>query len=794
MDRLFLDDVFVQVVIPQEPQVADLTLNVRMIVWEELGIFDPAEDYVDVAGTFNNWGETPLVLTALNDDDLTYTITIPELEVGETFFFKFRINGSWDDDTAEFPFGGPPREVVLQDSNNTYSYWYNDDLPIVLYELTLLANPENGGNVEGAGNYQSGEQVLLTAIPFEGDESEPGFNPENTAILIDYTAGFESLPPIINDELTRGASFDGRYVYIVSRKNGNFIYVWDSDNPSSEHFSLDFGGVVEGGTWDISDVQVSGTYIYATNMVMHVGEVSKVYRWNGVNDSNPEVILEFTLPDHNIRLGDALSIVGTPPENGKIIMSNFAWPSNASEFFVWNFDQGNITNEIWPIDPENALRLGQYGRINAIDGEPDLYVLSGAEMGIGLINSSGELIFDTSEDIIQFRSYDPNIFEYNGARYLSYTVNREWENQGVFFEVVDISEGTDNLDALQNLTAGNINDKKVHVHSFGPANPVMWVGACNSVRFSNHGNPRILAFSLLSGFLVTEFSADPVEPGYEFINWTDPENNIVNTEAQFTYTMPDYDITLTANFEPIIVEPEVFTLSITVSPENSGTTTGAGEYLAGEQVNITAIANEGYEFVEWTNQDGNIISTMDEYSFAMPEENLEIFANFIEPEPEYFNLILLVNPEDSGVITGEGEYEAGEMVNVTATANEGYIFINWTDIEGFEVNANSSFDFQMPQENKTLVANFDLENIFDEIMPLGLKIYPNPTSDIVKISSDQQIQKIFVMDIFGKVVYSNQTVYDFYLDFNTGQLATGSYFIQIHFENFIIKRALQVLR
>ena len=148
MDRLLLDDVFIVVKTEgdDDDPVADLTLNVRMVVWADLGDFDPDNDFVDVAGSFNDWGGEELLLTPLDDEFLTYTITIPELLVGETYEFKFRINGSWDDDTAEFPFGGPAREVTIAESNNEYTFWYNDDEPtsvdqIAQNQLNLFPNP-----------------------------------------------------------------------------------------------------------------------------------------------------------------------------------------------------------------------------------------------------------------------------------------------------------------------------------------------------------------------------------------------------------------------------------------------------------------------------------------------------------------------------------------------------------------------------------------------------------------------------------------------------------------------------
>ncbi|MFP4289203.1 MAG: T9SS type A sorting domain-containing protein, partial [Bacteroidales bacterium] len=69
----------------------------------------------------------------------TYTITIPDLYVDSVYEFKFRINGSWDNETAEFPEGGPNRSVTIAESENEYTYWYNDDLPSAVADLDQLS-------------------------------------------------------------------------------------------------------------------------------------------------------------------------------------------------------------------------------------------------------------------------------------------------------------------------------------------------------------------------------------------------------------------------------------------------------------------------------------------------------------------------------------------------------------------------------------------------------------------------------------------------------------------------------
>ena len=126
-----------------------LTLSVRMAVWADLEQFDPDNDYVDVAGSFNEWGDNELRLTPVDpiDDDMTYTITIDDIEPGD-YEFKFRINGSWDEGFSEFPNGGDNRQITVEAGENAFTYWFNDDEPTSIYDteisgLALYPNPVN---------------------------------------------------------------------------------------------------------------------------------------------------------------------------------------------------------------------------------------------------------------------------------------------------------------------------------------------------------------------------------------------------------------------------------------------------------------------------------------------------------------------------------------------------------------------------------------------------------------------------------------------------------------------------
>ena len=187
--------------------------------------------------------------------------------------------------------------------------------------------------------------------------------------------------------------------------------------------------------------------------------------------------------------------------------------------------------------------------------------------------------------------------------------------------------------------------------------------------------------------------------GYTFAGWTDGAGNTVSTEASFGYTMPEGDVTLTANFEAA-----TYTLDLAVSPESGGTVTGAGTYAAGNTVSITATPNDGYTFAGWTDGAGNTVSTEASFDYTMSEGDTTLTANF---DAVTYTLDLAVNPEGSGTVTGSGTYAAGETASITATPNDGYTFAGWTDGAGNTVSTSATFDYTMPEGDTTLTANFE---------------------------------------------------------------------------------------
>jgi len=188
--------------------------------------------------------------------------------------------------------------------------------------------------------------------------------------------------------------------------------------------------------------------------------------------------------------------------------------------------------------------------------------------------------------------------------------------------------------------------------------------------------------------------------GYTFTNWTE-NGTVASVSPSYQFTMSG-NRTLVANFAP--VKAGNFAVTLLSNPAAGGTTMGSGSYVAGSSVTVTASANAGYTFVNWT-ENGNIASTSSSYTFPL-NANRTLVANYRIIPASQFAVILSSNPAAGGSTNGSGAYTAGSSVTVTASANAGYTFVSWTD-NGTIASTSSSYTFPL-SANRTLVANFTI--------------------------------------------------------------------------------------
>ncbi|HBY19035.1 MAG TPA: hypothetical protein DEH00_07680 [Candidatus Marinimicrobia bacterium] len=186
-----------------ERRLIDVSFNVNMKKYAEAGDFSIENDFVDVAGTFNNWEGT-----VMNDPnaDTIYTAVIP-LKQFSTHEFKFRINGNWD--TSEFPGGGPNRVYTVGDSaNNVVTYWYNNEVYVSIVDNLIPDVYELGQNYPNPFN-------PMTTIPLALPEA-------GLVKLVLYDISGRMVKEIYSGELNAG--YHDFNFHIGNLASGIYIY------------------------------------------------------------------------------------------------------------------------------------------------------------------------------------------------------------------------------------------------------------------------------------------------------------------------------------------------------------------------------------------------------------------------------------------------------------------------------------------------------------------------------------------------------------------------------------------
>ena len=187
--------------------------------------------------------------------------------------------------------------------------------------------------------------------------------------------------------------------------------------------------------------------------------------------------------------------------------------------------------------------------------------------------------------------------------------------------------------------------------------------------------------------------------GYTFVNWTE-NGSQVSDLAEYPFIVEGNRI-LVANFEA--QAPTEYTINVSANPSNGGTVTGGGTYEQGQQCTVSAEANEGYTFINWT-ENGNVVSTQANYTFTVNADRNYV-ANF---EVQSYTISAPANPTNGGTVTGAGTYNYGQSCSLSATANSGYTFTNWTE-NGNVVSTNPNYPSFTVTSDRTLVANFTVQ-------------------------------------------------------------------------------------
>ncbi|MCZ2809117.1 MAG: PKD domain-containing protein, partial [Candidatus Bathyarchaeota archaeon] len=168
-----------------------------------------------------------------------------------------------------------------------------------------------------------------------------------------------------------------------------------------------------------------------------------------------------------------------------------------------------------------------------------------------------------------------------------------------------------------------------------------------------------------------------------------------------TLNVTDSEGTWDTESKMITVTPRVYTLTITLT--SGGTTDpapGAHDYGSGSTATVTAIPDPDYYFGHWV-LNGSPVESTNPINVLM-DSNHDLEAVFTQGN--YTLTITTTTGGTTNPVPGGHVYSSGTNVLVTATPQDGYIFVNW-ELDGFYVGSANSYTVTMDKEH-TLHAVF----------------------------------------------------------------------------------------
>ena len=607
-------------------------------------------------------------------------------------------------------------------AENPYSFTVTEDVTITAnfaelpkYTITVNVNDNTMGSVTGGGTVYVGESVTLTATPNSGYafvKWDDGITEATRTVLVEgdktYTAIFQAMIPrawaydlrMIEDgdnyKFTFKATSTGTATLLFTNKAGTPVAPtsYAVGNVEAGEKSVTIAKSEFGGTEDIYwSVQMDGAAI--ENMVeltdptkgiynfyvpqgvavdnspnsMYFGRIYVAEGTTGANDGGSEMAKQMTagLFVYNQALEKvqpATGYTGIIPQN---VTFNTNKPTSNDEIniirqqmhriavdpitsevaFAYYKSDASPATAVYAMNPDdlqgdatNLIEGASVTKVNSLcyDEQGALYVMDNANTGL----TGGQIYKVQNGEVILFAAHDKN-------------------NQWAVYDNAMASDGRGGIWIAQNRY-GYDYPILSHVNKYGVVdfavkeNLNSWfpnnnTGSSYRGQLAYNLSENILAFA--GNKMVTLFTVEYDGDGKPTINklMSTPllgGGNIdgvafdyagdlyvasASAERMYKFVIPTADNTCTvpAPKSEVIKKEARYTVTVVANPAEMGTVTEGGEYKAGEIVTLTATANKGYQFVNWT-IGSDVISTDASLIYTVTAENVTITAYF-EVEP-----------------------------------------------------------------------------------------------------------------------------------------------------------------
>ena len=576
-------------------------------------------------------------------------------------------------------------EVVSSEASISFTvdepmiYYVNYLELVPVFDITVIADPTNGGTVTGGGSFEQGQSCTLTASAKSGyafshwSKNDVVVSTESSyTFIVNETATYAATFTLNTYEITvtsnpdLGGVITGAGIYshgtratLTANANEGYSFVNWTRNGSVVSTNMNYGFTVTGSASYVANFSLNSYQVAVTADP----ETNNTVTGGGTYDHGTTVVLTATA-------GEGYAFQNWTA-NGVVVSTteNYSFAVVADCELVAHFIASD-THWLGNADYEFDMTLTAIVQINEVEqhsGDLELGVFCGDECrGAQRPTYIAALdryvyftqVYGLQSDVFTFKLYD--------------------HAQGMELDLVPPEALSYNADGYGTLSSPQVLDFYDFVVQINVAADPEEGGTVSGDGTYDFGT-------------MVELKAVANE-GYNFINWT-KDGNEVSTDADYSFTAKvsgDY----IAHFEL-----KTYEITASADPEEGGTITGAGTYTHGETVTLTATASEGYLFDGWV-KDEETVSTEPSLSFTATEDG-EYVAHFTL---QSYPIEITAFPTEGGMVTGAGTYYHGDICTLTATPNTGYVFLYWIK-DGVQVSTEASYTFTVTGP-ATYVANF----------------------------------------------------------------------------------------
>jgi chitinase len=171
--------------------------------------------------------------------------------------------------------------------------------------------------------------------------------------------------------------------------------------------------------------------------------------------------------------------------------------------------------------------------------------------------------------------------------------------------------------------------------------------------------------------------------------------------TNFTLLNVTADTAVEVTFKPA---PVSYTVTPSAAANGSISPNSAQSVASGDSITFTGLPDPGYVAEQW--QTNNVAAQSGGTSFTLANVTADtaVQVTFVAVPAATDTVTASPVPAYGGTVCGGGAFTDGSQQTVTATANPGYSFINWTE-NGIEVSSSTNYAFTLTT-NRALVANF----------------------------------------------------------------------------------------